>query len=173
MVAPLMSWFPGRLHDLRLWSEMLFGQVSKRVARFRRSQGGLISVIINWLHFADHEVARFRRSRNGSISPISNNSVTAEQFLLKLFEFFFAFSFSRSGNLNSNNPLILVMYFICPTYFFFNSFVYLTYRHNLLITLALRRYSTTVINIQSNPHFISFSCLLACIFFMAFITQRH
>jgi hypothetical protein len=50
---------------------MLLGQVSKRVARFRRSQGGLISVIINWLHFADHKLALFRRSRSGSFSAIT------------------------------------------------------------------------------------------------------
>jgi hypothetical protein len=28
-------------------------------------------VIINWLHFADHQLALFRRSPDGSISPIT------------------------------------------------------------------------------------------------------
>jgi hypothetical protein len=44
-------------------------------------------VIINWLHFADHEVARFRRSPNGSISPISNRRVLEEELGIdELFE---------------------------------------------------------------------------------------
>jgi hypothetical protein len=51
---------------------MLLGQFLRvEVAPFRRSQGGLISVITNWLYFGDHQVAPFRRSQGGSISVIT------------------------------------------------------------------------------------------------------
>jgi hypothetical protein len=53
---------------------MLSGPFKKpieQVARFRRSQSGLISVITIRLFFADHNLARFRRSEAGSISVIT------------------------------------------------------------------------------------------------------
>jgi hypothetical protein len=74
--APSEKWdFPESLPDLGFRSEMLLEHRAKKsrcLASFRRSQGGPISVIIDWLDFADQPVASFRRSRSGSIAPIIN-----------------------------------------------------------------------------------------------------
>jgi len=42
-----------------------------RKAKKKSAAGGLISPIIRWLHFGDHQLAPFRRSQSGSISAIT------------------------------------------------------------------------------------------------------
>ena len=46
------------------------------LAPLRRSSGGSITAILEWLHYADLRLAPLRRSRNGSIGAVADTTLS-------------------------------------------------------------------------------------------------
>jgi hypothetical protein len=59
---------------------------SVQVAPIRRSSGGAITAIIDWLHYADPALAPMRRSSIGSYTAIRDRGQGSERRLVQQFE---------------------------------------------------------------------------------------